>query len=764
MTILKKLQVLFKKNNRPSKEIEQHNNFDEQFYLDHYQDVARANVNAYKHYVDFGKAEGRVPMPFITDKGSLPYYNEKDTVLLICHQASRTGAPILGLNLCQLLNNRYNVVVLLLERGEIFSFFIKNCFKIIAFDQISLVTPSRLDTIIQSISSKYNIQFALVNSIVGSPVLKPLGHFFIPSVLLVHEFFSYIRPISIFNDALLWAGATIFPTKMLQSNGTTDVTKHTIELSHVFPQGKSYIPFDKTHQTHQGNAQLKDLLYTLNKADIKPFIILGAGSVEYRKGVDLFIATAQEIKRSHPTANIKFFWVGHGFDPIHDAGYSCYLSHQIKCTELNTHFEFIPAVSDLEQLYQIANLFFFPARLDPLPNVIIDAMMLGLPILCFEHGCGASEILKLNKDTQTCILPYMNTHSAVTKIIELFESKSYYNIISQQISALAREHFDMQRYANKIIQIGTSLHSITGQEKTACDLIQKINLFPASNMLHFLKCSMSIRHYVRSWHSKIYPLRKPAPGFNPFIYNHHFSPTIEPFADYLSNGEQTGPWKNDLIIAQKEVIQSTHHMQVALHLHMPEFKTLSDILERLAGIKSHYDMFISTSAALQPHIEHLLTINNANNCFVTAVPEDTFTPNTLFHDFSPKLKTYDLIGHLCPLPVLNENYVMNNNARHLFFLEHMIGGVYPLMDQIIEEFKQNPSLGMVFPDDPYLWKNNLKQSQFNSPTAGMFWIRTKALEPLFLYGKETSDYDGITSALQKQQLHYATTHCEDITY
>ena len=46
MTILKKLQVLFKKNNRPSKEIEQHNNFDEQFYLDHYQDVARANVNA----------------------------------------------------------------------------------------------------------------------------------------------------------------------------------------------------------------------------------------------------------------------------------------------------------------------------------------------------------------------------------------------------------------------------------------------------------------------------------------------------------------------------------------------------------------------------------------------------------------------------------------------------------------------------------------------------------------------------------------------
>ena len=77
--------------------------FDEHFYLLQYPDVLNSGIDPYQHYRQFGKPEGRLgslPKPEL-QKGLIEFDASKDTILIVNHEASRTGAPILGFNLAQ---------------------------------------------------------------------------------------------------------------------------------------------------------------------------------------------------------------------------------------------------------------------------------------------------------------------------------------------------------------------------------------------------------------------------------------------------------------------------------------------------------------------------------------------------------------------------------------------------------------------------------------------------------------------------------------
>ena len=47
---------------------------------------------------------------------------------------------------------------------------------------------------------------------------------------------------------------------------------------------------------------------------------------------------------------------------------------------------FLGEVNSLEPVYAMADIFLLSSRLDPFPNVAIDAMLAGLPVVCFENG------------------------------------------------------------------------------------------------------------------------------------------------------------------------------------------------------------------------------------------------------------------------------------------------------------------------------------------------------------------------------------------
>jgi hypothetical protein len=95
--------------------------FDPDYYGEQNADVLRGGVCFLAHYVTHGRREGRRALPRAAEvpDDSTNFASEKETIILVSHEASRTGAPIVALNIGQRLCEKYNIITLLLRGGDL---------------------------------------------------------------------------------------------------------------------------------------------------------------------------------------------------------------------------------------------------------------------------------------------------------------------------------------------------------------------------------------------------------------------------------------------------------------------------------------------------------------------------------------------------------------------------------------------------------------------------------------------------------------------
>ena len=67
-------------------------------------------------------------------------------------------------------------------------------------------------------------------------------------------------------------------------------------------------------------------------------IVLGVGTVQLRKGVDLFIECAARVVHAPDGNRCRFVWIGNGYDPDNDLGYSVYLADQVLVRAFSSMF------------------------------------------------------------------------------------------------------------------------------------------------------------------------------------------------------------------------------------------------------------------------------------------------------------------------------------------------------------------------------------------------------------------------------------------
>ena len=71
--------------------------------------------------------------------------------------------------------------------------------------------------------------------------------------------------------------------------------------------------------------------------------------------------------------------------------------------------------------YELSDILFLSSRLDPLPNVAIDAMFNRLPVICFDNTTGIADHLKENGLGEDCVIPYLNVEQAALRLAELID-------------------------------------------------------------------------------------------------------------------------------------------------------------------------------------------------------------------------------------------------------------------------------------------------------------------------------------------------------
>lgn len=430
--------------------------FDPDFYVQMNPDVAATGVDPLLHWVARGRKEARLSstkqMPVAKDvwqPGGLATQAGKPTVLLVSHEASRTGAPILCLSLARQLSERFNVVTLLLRDGPLTPHFKASCVRL----AITKGTQSGdIRNVMWSLDApEYRVDAAIVNSIVSYPVLSFLEHLKVPSLMLIHEYAAYCKPAHPFDHVVKFSGKVVFSAPTTKANAIEEIGELPILTeSLVLPQGQCVAELAARTDADQA-AETRLIAQALDKgAEADAVVVVGAGSVNLRKGVDVFIQCAAQLRKKAPNVPFKFVWVGGGYEPQQDQAYSVYLHEQVKRSGLADRFTFLGEVADIQAVYDRTDIFLLTSRLDPLPNVGIDAICSGLPIFCFRDASGIADILTQEGYADELVAPYMDVDAMASQVAAVVVNPEHRHALGKRLQATAQNVFSMGRYAQSI--------------------------------------------------------------------------------------------------------------------------------------------------------------------------------------------------------------------------------------------------------------------------------------------------------------------------
>jgi len=355
----------------------------------------------------------------------------------------------------------------------------------------------------------------------------------------------------------------------------------------------------------------------------------------------------------------------------------------------------------------------------------------------------------------------------------IFENKklapSYKGTLeSHKIQALG-----LDQYFTKLVNIGLNLEKEIHHEMQDVSIIKETGVYrPDFYPPKYKREIDAIIHYVRSWRSGVNRW-KLFPGFHPGRYLEEYPDIHEkedPLAHYIRNDMPDGPWKSPVISNKGKISLTYDDKRIGLHLHVYYPDLLPEILTRLRINKILPDLFISVPSKIaHKQVFRLVKQYKGSIKVITTVPNRGRDIGAFITEFSDQfLAEYDIIGHIHTKKSFHLKFDTITKWRNFLF-ENLLGGSFTMADIILSKMMNNPSIGLVFPDDPNIfgWKENLRIARqlsqslgisnlptyFNFPVGTMFWARVDALRPLFELNLEYDDYPEEPAPLDASILH-----------
>lgn len=375
----------------------------EGFHTGHYlarnPDLAQARINPLVHFDRHGRAEGRSAVPDRTwpaparlvrpgkapvQTPDRPRTRSCRSAIVVSHEASMTGAPIVALNVARALAGTHEVISWLGRGGPL-----EEAFAEVSAEIVTGLPPADdAGALIGDLASRHDIGVAVVNSALSGAALSPLRRAGVPTLLLVHDFATYVWPRGLLTRLVLSADLAVFPAAVVAEAQAAEQE----EIGAGGPPGNVRI----AHQGWNGATapgvapHSAEALRRAIGAGPGVKVMLGAGWVQPRKGVDLFVQTAALLARGD--GDWRFVWVGGNFRPAEDMLVSVYLADQVARSGLTGKMFFFDEQPDLEAFWEVADIFLLSSRLDPYPNVALDALMRDVPVICFQGATGIAEL------------------------------------------------------------------------------------------------------------------------------------------------------------------------------------------------------------------------------------------------------------------------------------------------------------------------------------------------------------------------------------
>lgn len=363
-------------------------------------------------------------------------------VLFISHDALRTGAPIIFLNFLRWFkaNSDIPFQILLKDGGPLESEFA-------AIAPTSIFNPkqptqrSLLSRILGRLGfqldpmqihqnrlraklAQDNIGLIYANTITNGEVLEFLSSLQCPVVCHVHELGHWINhrvKSENLDQVKQFTQHYIAVSKAVQKNliENQEISEQNISIVYasipIQPQSPQEIQQQREKVCRQLNLPL----------DAK--IVCASGTIDWRKGPDLFIQLARTVLKQSPGQAVYFLWVGGRKDGIQYAQ----LQHDIHNTDLKEQVFFLGEQVKPLEYFAACDIFALMSREDPYPLVCLEAASLGKPIVCFDRSGGEPEFVE---DDCGFVVSYLDIETMAAKVLTLINSPD----LCQRLGANAR--------------------------------------------------------------------------------------------------------------------------------------------------------------------------------------------------------------------------------------------------------------------------------------------------------------------------------------
>ncbi len=364
---------------------EQLSDFSAAHYTTQYPDVKDSGILPLYHFLLFGKKEQRQSLRSLRRNfyaGDKAFDPAKKTILMTVHEFTTTGAPLVALELVKQASKTHNVVVLSLQAGPLLERFRRECHCVF----VTFMPHEEIDFVMPDMVAK--IDYALCNSTDSSPFIRMLVARGIPFGFYIHEYTQYSLPLHKTIHPTFYADYAIFSSENVRDSwrGIMEDSGFDVErCSTIIPQAELK-PGRVSRKRYQAARDRIGRILGMELGNRR--LIYGAGSTHWRKGTDLFILMAQIAHKHDPEA--VFVWIGDGMNH-EDFHCGVWLEKQMVEAHVNEKdgfFHYLPGGDYYKDLVIASDSLFLSSRMDPLPNVVLDAVKYDCDVVLFENASG----------------------------------------------------------------------------------------------------------------------------------------------------------------------------------------------------------------------------------------------------------------------------------------------------------------------------------------------------------------------------------------
>jgi len=379
--------------------------------------------------------------------------NATKNVLFIGHSAHRSGAPIVLLDFLRWLRQhddlRFDVNVV--EGGALLPEF-----RALATTEVLRRPPGFSNRIARRVVGRdrsiaaedrafarrvkaggYDLVY--VNTVVPKREMLALAETGIPIICHVHELDSAVTQ---------WLGEEgllrVVPRVSHFIAASAGVQDYLVRRWHVSASKISTVHSFATTDVGATDvsAARQALRSTLGLSD-NDILIGGCGTLDWRKGADLFIQVARLVVDGLRGRKAHFIWLGADQGSL---DYRRFL-HDVRACGLADAVTVLPNRPNPAEVFAGMDIFALTSREDPFPLVMLEAASMCIPVVCFEASGGGPEFVGSDAGLKA---PYLDVAAFARHVLSLASDARMRESVGVAARRKVLEHFMLEQQAPKL--------------------------------------------------------------------------------------------------------------------------------------------------------------------------------------------------------------------------------------------------------------------------------------------------------------------------